>query len=313
MSTPDVLKANAQVAAALLLQKPQHPQAGPTAKQPEVQPSTALRDKLKLHELRAKLKLQEAAATQKVCELQPHPPIEALPLWEAFTKHLLRQPEAQFPAVRKIIRSMRQLRERHMARLRPYQSLCIACGVLKLRRDLDESRCEACDTSAPPEGFVRMCNTGVPISAFRQMGLMGWWCSVDDASFAKTLRRISCYSQAYLDELEDDAQSDSRAEAVNNAAFGLMREDEEYEEEEIELELEIEEDLGELDDLLLKLQSQCGFFAAVVRRQGVALRKQISEERELVLPDVWISEDLYNRVAEQVCAAQIAREFDGYD
>merc|ERR1711920_167205 len=94
-----------------------------------------------------------------------------------------------------------------------------------------------------------------------------------------------------------DVQSCSRAEAINNAAFGFMREDGEYEEEDIELELEMEEDSAELDDLLLKLQSLRGFLAAAVRRRGVVLRKQISEEREMMLPDVWISEGLYNRVA----------------
>jgi len=306
MTTRDISDANAQVAASLILQKLQFPQGVQMAKQPELQQLAGDR-------MAKQPKPQGAAATQRACISRPHPPIEVLSLWESIVQRLLHQPEAQLPVVQEIIRSMRKLRERHAARLRPYQSLCTCCGVLNLRGDLEENRCEACDTTVPPEGFMRICNTGVPISAFRQMGLKGWWCSADDASFAKTLRRISCQSDAYCDELADDVQSCSRAEAINNRAFGLMREDREYEDEEIELELEMEEDSDKLDDLLWKLWSLCGFLASAAQRQGVALRKQISEERELMFPDVWISDDLYNRVAEQAWAAQIVRDFHGYD
>lgn len=305
-----VKDANARVMAALIAHKLQHGPDHIAAKRFDSEPLPNFVD------------AKHSQVREAKSPLIPHLVCDAPRSWEAITKALLRQQEANLPMVQIIIRSMRQLRERHVKRITQLQICCTCCGVFHLHQDLDENRCEACDTTSLPVGLVQMRNTGVPLSAFRQMGLKGWWCSPEDASFAKTMQRISCTSEAYYGELEEladeseesaeDLQICSRARTVNHVAFSLMREDGE-DQDELELECDIEEDLDELDCLLDKLHPWRGFLSDAVSRKSNALRERIQEELDMLRPDVWVSEDIYNRVEDQGWAKQVARDFDGYD
>merc|ERR1712060_664807 len=69
----------------------------------------------------------------------------------------------------------------------------VACRSRK-PRPLQESEGDA----------VLLKDTGVPVSAFRQMGLTGTCCSPEEARFAATLSRVTAADARVISESRDD-------------------------------------------------------------------------------------------------------------
>merc|ERR1712107_768530 len=82
--------------------------------------------------------------------------------------------------------------------------------------------CEmAASSGSVPSTWVTLLDSGVPLSAFRQMGLKGWHCSPEDLTFARSLRRVH-HPELCLEFLEDWDDESSRAIEVNGNAAGKL-------------------------------------------------------------------------------------------
>jgi len=146
------------------------------------------------------------------------------------------------------------------------------------------------------------CRTGVPLSALRQMGLDGRDCSLEDLAFARSLRRVT-HPEAYLEFLEDWDDDSPRAIAVNTSAFCKL-DDQQFPDESdgsssglSSLEDEVNEDFGNDRDV-----------QSLMRRLRVARGWSADGWSN----EVWVTQDLAERVGVQLDGWSIIRHFGNF-
>lgn len=176
--------------------------------------------------------------------------------------------------------------------------------------------CEHTDPAGHACDRLRMEDTAIPITAFRQMGLIGTHCSPGDVAFAAKLLRVTQADakifQASMDDWSEDDWSDwsasdadqldetPRSAALNSAALDLLC---------------AREKLGDLKE-------EVEFFCAVFGRDKeiLALTDQLSKSWAGDLDEIWMTSDYLHAkrqraeaAEEQAWARQVVKEFYGYD
>jgi hypothetical protein len=168
-----------------------------------------------------------------------------------------------------------------------------------------EPQCMDCEVLASdqivPEGWKKITDTDVPVSAFRQMGVDGWFCSPEDLAFAQTLVPVT-HPEMTLEFLEDEYPDSPRSQLVTSRAEGLLEDEESYSDGS---ELCFECDFDDLDQEIethMRMYGADRELRSLIDRFHAACKK----------PQIWITESLADRVDLQLEGLSILRHFDGY-
>lgn len=184
---------------------------------------------------------------------------------------------------------------------------CLNCGVAVSRRLLTPHSllCMACElevsSGSIPSTWVKLLDTDVPLSAFRQMGLNGWHCSPEDLAFAQSLRKVP-HAGLCLGALEDDWGGESpRAATVNGTAWALLEDMEEGGSDfasEVDFEL-LQEDVEDFMDSYGRDEDLERLMTALGAARGSSA-------------DVWVTADLAAWVDDQLDAHSIVNAWNAW-
>lgn len=172
--------------------------------------------------------------------------------------------------------------------LTPHSLLCMACELVV-------------SGDSTPSTWLSLPDTGVPLSAFRQMGLNGWHCSPEDLAFAQSLRKVP-HAGLCLAALEDDWGGESpRAATVNGTAWALL-EDMEEGVSNVSSELDfdmLQEDVEDFTESYGRDENLQSLMGALSAARGSSA-------------DVWVTADLADWVDQQLDAHSIVDAWNAW-